>query len=33
MIAVITKVGWSVDYEEIEEWQAEMEEYKNKLAA
>ena len=25
MIAVITKVGWSSDYEEVEEWQEEME--------
>ena len=33
MIAVITKVGWSVDYDEIEEWEEEMEEYKKNLEA
>ena len=32
MIAVVTKVGWSVDYEELEEWQEEMNIYKNNLA-
>ena len=31
MIAVITKVGWCVDYDEIEEWEEEMDEYKKNL--
>ena len=32
MIAVITKVGWNVDYEEFEEWEEEINMYKNNLA-
>ena len=32
MIAVITKVGWNVDYEEFEEWEEEMNMYKDNLA-
>ena len=31
MIAVITKVGWNIDYDEIEEWEEEMNEYKKNL--
>ena len=31
MIAVITKVGWNVDYDEIEEWEEEMDLLKKNL--
>ena len=32
MVAVITKVSWNSDYEEVEEWQEEMDQYKTNLA-
>ena len=31
LIAVITKVGWSNDYEDIDEWTKEMDEWKDAL--
>ena len=31
MIAVITKVGWSVDYDEFKEWDEEMDLLKKNL--